>query len=149
MPVVISLLAGVLMGLGLAVSGMIDPAKVLNFLDLAGDWDPTLVIVMASALVTTMAGYRLVLSRGVPLFAPSFSLPRRRDIDLQLIAGAALFGIGWGLAGFCPGPAVAALTSLRAEPFLFVAAMAAGMAIAKHLTTGPVPAPSDTAKSSP
>ena len=149
MPVVIALLAGVLMGLGLAVSGMIDPAKVLNFLDLVGDWDPTLVIVMASALLTTMVGYRLVLSRETPLFAVSYSLPKRRDIDLRLIAGAALFGIGWGLAGFCPGPAIAALTSRRAEPFLFVAAMAVGMVIVKHLTTGHVPAPSDTAKSSP
>ena len=149
MPVFISLLAGVLMGLGLAVSGMINPAKVLNFLDLAGDWDPTLVIVMTSALFTTMVGYRLVLSREIPLFATSFSLPTRRDIDARLIAGAALFGMGWGLAGFCPGPAIAALTSLRAEPFMFVAAMAAGMVIMKHLTTRHVPAPSDTAKSSP
>ncbi len=148
MPVFISLLAGVLMGLGLAVSGMIDPAKVLNFLDLVGDWDPTLVIVMASALLTTMVGYRLVLSRETPLFAVSYSLPRRRDIDLRLIAGAALFGIGWGLAGFCPGPAIAALSSLRAEPFLFVAAMAVGMMIAKRLTTGQIPAPPDTAKTS-
>ena len=149
MPILIALLAGLLMGLGLAVSGMINPAKVLNFLDLAGEWDPTLVIVMASALFTTMAGYRLVLSRKTPLFAAGYSLPKQRDIDIRLIAGAALFGTGWGLAGFCPGPAIAALTSLRAEPFLFVAAMAAGMAIVKHLTTGPVSAPPDAAKSSP
>ncbi len=149
MPVFVALLAGALMGLGLAVSGMINPAKVLNFLDLAGDWDPTIVIVMASALLTTMVGYRLVLSRETPLFAASFSRPTRRDIDARLITGAALFGMGWGLAGFCPGPAVAALTSLRAEPFLFVAAMAAGMAIMKHLTTRHVPEPPDAAESSP
>jgi uncharacterized membrane protein YedE/YeeE len=148
MPVFTALLAGVLMGLGLAVSGMINPAKVLNFLDIFGDWDPTLVIVMASALLTTMVGYRVVLRRETPLFAASYSLPTRRDIDLRLIAGAALFGIGWGLAGFCPGPAIAALSSLRAEPFLFVAAMAVGMVIAKRLATGQIPAPPDTAKSS-
>ena len=136
MPIFMALLAGVLMGLGLAVSGMINPAKVLNFLDLAGDWDPTLVIVMASALLTTMVGYRLVLRRETPLFAASYSLPGRREIDLRLITGAALFGFGWGLAGFCPGPAIAALTSLRAEPFIFVAAMAVGMVLMKHLTTG-------------
>ena len=149
MPAIVALLAGVLMGLGLAVSGMIDPAKVLNFLDLAGAWDPTLALVMASALLTTMAGYRLVLRREKPLYAASYSLPRRRDIDARLVAGAALFGIGWGLAGFCPGPAIAALTSFRVEPFLFVAAMAAGMVIAKHLASGHVPEAPDTAKSSP
>jgi hypothetical protein len=149
MPAIIALLAGLLMGLGLAISGMINPAKILNFLDLAGEWDPTLVIVMASALLTTMIGYRLVFRRKTPLFAPNYSLPKRRDIDVRLIAGAALFGIGWGFAGFCPGPAIAALTSLRAEPFLFVAAMAVGMAIVKHLTAGPVSAPPDAAKSSP
>jgi uncharacterized membrane protein YedE/YeeE len=136
MPKIVALLAGVLMGLGLAVSGMINPAKVLNFLDLTGEWDPTLAIVMASALLTTMVGYRLVLSRKMPLFAAGFSLPKRRDVDVPLIAGAALFGMGWGLAGFCPGPAIAALTSLRAEPFIFVAAMAVGMVLMKHFTTG-------------
>ncbi len=145
---IVALLAGVLMGLGLAVSGMINPAKVLNFLDLAGDWDPTLIIVMASALVTTMVGYRVALRREAPLYAASYSLPTRRDIDVRLIAGAAIFGLGWGLAGFCPGPVIAALTSLRAEPFLFVAAMAAGMMIMKRLPSGPFPAPPDAAKSS-
>jgi uncharacterized membrane protein YedE/YeeE len=147
MPIFMALLAGVLMGLGLAVSGMINPAKVLNFLDLAGDWDPTLVIVMASALLTTMVGYRLVLRRETPLFAASYSLPGRREIDLRLITGAALFGFGWGLAGFCPGPAIAALTTLRAEPFIFVAAMAVGMVLMKHLTTGQARAKAIHAKS--
>ncbi len=147
MPAIIALLAGLLMGLGLAISGMINPAKILNFLDLAGEWDPTLVIVMASALLTTMVGYRLVLSRKMPLFAVGFSLPKRRDIDVRLIAGAALFGIGWGLAGFCPGPAIAALTSLRAEPFIFVAAMAVGMVLMKHFTTGQARAKAIRAKS--
>ena len=104
---------------------------------------------MASALFTTMAGYRLVLRRGTPLFAARFSLPTRRDIDARLIAGAALFGVGWGIAGFCPGPAIAALTSLRAEPFLFVAAMAAGMVITRHLTSRHAAAPPGAAKSSP
>jgi hypothetical protein len=134
MAIVIALLAGVLMGLGLAVSGMINPAKVLGFLDLAGEWDPTLLVVMASALGTTMIGYRLAGRRPAPLFAAGFSLPTRRDIDAPLLIGAALFGVGWGLAGFCPGPAIAALTSLRAEPFIFVAAMAVGMALTRHLS---------------
>jgi uncharacterized membrane protein YedE/YeeE len=149
MSVLISLLSGVIMGLGLAISGMINPAKVLNFLDLAGDWDPTLVVVMASALVTTTVGYRLVFSRERPLFAAKYLLPTRRDIDAPLIAGAVLFGLGWGLAGFCPGPAIAALTSLRVEPFVFVAAMAAGMVIMKHFTHNHVPTPADSAKASP
>ena len=149
MPVFLSLLAGVTMGLGLAISGMINPAKVLNFLDFSGDWDPTLVVVMASALITTLVGYRLVFRRKKPLFASRFSLPTRREIDTPLIAGAVLFGIGWGLAGFCPGPAIAALTSLRAEPFVFVAAMAAGMVIMKHFTHTHVPTPSDSAKAPP
>ena len=145
MAVFMALLAGVLMGLGLAVSGMINPAKVLNFLDLAGDWDPTLAVVMASALLTTMVGYRFALRREAPIFATGFSLPGRRDIDRRLIAGAALFGIGWGIAGFCPGPAIAALTSLRAEPFLFVVAMAIGMVIVKHLASGQIPTSPDAA----
>lgn len=127
MPLLSALLAGLLFGAGLAVSGMINPAKVLNFLDLAGSFDPTLVLVMGGALIVTFIGYRLVLSRPAPLFAGRFSLPASRDIDGRLIAGAAVFGIGWGLSGFCPGPAIAAVVSLRPEPFVFILAMAAGM----------------------
>lgn len=132
MPLLVALVSGILFGAGLALSGMINPAKVLNFLDLAGSFDPTLLFVMGGALAVTFIGYRLVLSRSAPLFAGRFSLPTNRDIDWRLISGAAIFGIGWGLAGFCPGPAVAALVSFRLEPFLFVVAMAAGMIAVSH-----------------
>ncbi len=143
MRVIFALLAGVLMGLGLAVSGMMNPAKVLGFLDLAGAWDPTLLLVMGGALATTWIGYRLTFRRTAPLFAAQFSLPTRQDIDAPLIVGAALFGAGWGLVGLCPGPAIAALTSLRTEALVFVAAMAIGMVLTKHIVQGR-PSPKDT-----
>lgn len=149
MAALVSFLAGALMGLGLAVSGMINPAKVLNFLDIAGHWDPTLAAVMAAALATAALGYRLVFRRRGPLFAPAFALPTRRAIDAPLIAGAALFGLGWGLAGFCPGPAIAALTSLRIEPFVFVAAMAVGMAVTRQMARPRRPGAPDSAQTSP
>ena len=127
MPLLTALLSGLLLGAGLAISGMVNPAKVLNFLDLAGSFDPTLLFVLGGAVVTTFIGYRLVLARSAPLFADRFRLPTRTDIDARLVAGAAVFGLGWGLTGFCPGPAIAAVVSLRLEPFIFIAAMAAGM----------------------
>lgn len=126
-----ALAAGILFGLGLAVSQMADPAKVLGFLDIAGRWDPSLALVMASALAVTAAGYRLVLRRPAPVFGKEFGLPAARAIDMRLIAGAAVFGIGWGLAGFCPGPAIAALAWLQPESLIFLAAMATGMWIAR------------------
>lgn len=122
-----ALLAGVIFGLGLAISGMINPAKVQGFLDLAGAWDPTLAFVMGGALVTTVVGYRIVLRRPAPLLGGSFALPTDRAIDRSLVLGALGFGIGWGLAGFCPGPAIASLAFLRPGSFIFLAAMAAGM----------------------
>ncbi len=122
-----ALLAGVLFGLGLAVSGMVNPAKVLGFLDLAGAWDPTLAFVMAGALVTTMIGYRLVLRRPGPVLGGSFPAPATSAIDRPLILGALIFGVGWGLVGFCPGPAIASLAYLDPGSFLFVAAMVVGM----------------------
>lgn len=128
-----ALLAGLVFGLGLAVSGMVNPAKVQGFLDLAGAWDPTLAFVMAGALATTMAGYRVVLRRRGPLLGGAFALPRARTIDRPLVLGALLFGIGWGLAGFCPGPAIASLAFVRSGSFLFVAAMAAGMGLDRWL----------------
>ncbi|KAA5803887.1 YeeE/YedE family protein [Alkalicaulis satelles] len=120
--------AGLLFGLGLVISGMINPAKVLNFLDVAGSWDPSLAFVMGGALAVTAIGYRLVLPRGKPLFAERFALPAARQLDPRLIGGAALFGIGWGLAGFCPGPALSAAALGMAEVYIFLAAMLAGMA---------------------
>ena len=128
-------LSGLLFGLGLTISGMINPKKVIGFLDLAGDWDPSLALVMATALAVTIPGFRLILKRERPLFQSKFFLPSKTDIDLRLISGAALFGIGWGLAGLCPGPALAGATSLNSSVVTFVAAMLAGMLL-HHFTLG-------------
>lgn len=124
---------GALFGLGLALSGMTDPARVQGFLDFAGAWDPTLAFVMGSALATTAAGYRLVRARGRPLFAPGFAWPQRSELDLPLFAGAVLFGVGWGLVGLCPGPALASLARGSFELYVFVAAMLAGAAAQRWL----------------
>ena len=121
-----ALLSGTLFGLGLAVSGMVNPAKVLGFLDVAGRWDPTLAFVMLGALAVTTPAFRYVLKRRNPWFAPGFSLPTRSDLDPRLISGAALFGIGWGMAGLCPGPAVTGLVSGSSAVYAFVAAMLTG-----------------------
>lgn len=122
-----ALALGLLFGLGLLVSGMADPAKVRAFLDVTGRWDPSLALVMAGAVAVSAAGYRLALRRGRPVLAPRFDVPTRRDLDLRLIAGAAIFGLGWGLVGLCPGPALTILTVAPAEALTFVAAMVAGM----------------------
>lgn len=121
------LLAGLLFGAGLSLGGMTDPAVVLGFLDPAGAWNPALAFVMAAGLAVTFLGYRLVRRRGRPLWAPSFSLPTTTEIDRPLILGAAIFGAGWGLAGYCPGPAVASLGGGRWEVAAFVVAMLIGM----------------------
>ncbi|MEW6637604.1 MAG: DUF6691 family protein [Actinomycetota bacterium] len=137
MRLLVALLSGVLFGLGLAVSGMINPAKVIGFLDVAGDWDPTLALVMGGALLVTTPFFRLVLKRPRPVLADRFRLPTKSDLDGRLLGGAALFGVGWGLGGFCPGPAVAALAPAFATGlmpvFAFVGAMLAGMALYKLL----------------
>lgn len=133
--VVSALICGLLFGAGLAVSGMMNPAKVLGFLDIAGAWDPTLAFVMGGALAITVPGFALLKKRTGPLFEPNFNLPTRRDIDTRLIIGAAIFGVGWGVVGFCPGPALAALGSGMTEVAVFVGAMIAGMAIFR-LTLG-------------
>jgi uncharacterized protein len=129
-------LSGLLFGAGVTLSAMVDPAKVLNFLDLFGTFDPTLIAVMGGALIVTLPGYRLLFHRGRPILAETFDLPKASGIDARLMGGATLFGIGWGLAGFCPGPVVASLVFGNWPSFLFVAAMAAGMLIGK--TLGPV-----------
>ncbi len=121
-------IAGLLFSAGLTVSGMINPAKVVGFLDLFGDWDPSLAFVMAGAVAVNFIGHRLVTKRSRPLFADKFAIPTRREIDAELIIGASLFGVGWGLVGLCPGPAVAALGVSPAAASLFVAAMLIGMA---------------------
>jgi len=120
-------IVGIVFGTGIAISGMINPAKVLNFFDVAGTWDPSLIFVMGGALVTTFVGYRLVLRRDAPVIEESFQLPAARDIDARLIGGSAVFGVGWGIAGFCPGAAVPALGSGKWEVALFVAALLAGL----------------------
>jgi uncharacterized membrane protein YedE/YeeE len=118
--------AGFLFGIGLWVSGMANPKKVLGFLDVAGDWDASLMLVMGGAVAVTAIAFRFVLARPKPLFAEKFHVPDRKSVDVPLVAGAALFGIGWGIAGYCPGPALTALTTLSAESMVFVAAMIAG-----------------------
>jgi uncharacterized membrane protein YedE/YeeE len=130
MPLIFALLAGVIFGAGLMISDMVNPVRVLNFLDVAGSWDPTLIFVMAGGLATTTLGYRLILRRGAPLCDDKFNLPTLQQIDLPLVGGAALFGVGWGLAGMCPGPALADLAAAEPKAWLFVAAMLAGMILA-------------------
>lgn len=122
-----ALVAGLLFGLGLTVSQMINPAKVLGFLDLFGDWDPSLALVMATAIPATMLGYAAARRRRSPLCAAHFNSPTRTQIDWPLIGGAVLFGVGWGLVGYCPGPAVAALGLGNPATALFVGAMLIGM----------------------
>jgi uncharacterized protein len=120
---------GLIFGLGLAVSGMMNPSKVIGFLDVAGDWDPTLIFVMGGALLVTIPAYRVILARRRPVLAGGFSLPTKKNLDRPLIVGSALFGVGWGLVGFCPGPAVAAIGTGLPAVLGFVAAMVAGMAL--------------------
>ncbi|HEU4378525.1 MAG TPA: DUF6691 family protein [Hyphomicrobiaceae bacterium] len=122
-----SLIAGVVFGLGLVISGLANPAKVLNFLDVAGTWDPSLAFVMAAAVAITWLGYRLVLAQPKPAYDTTFHLPAPTAIDRRLVAGAAMFGVGWGLAGYCPGPAITALALFNPSTLVFVAAMLLGM----------------------
>ena len=124
---------GLIFGLGISLSGMANPAKVLNFFDIAGSWDPSLAFVMGGALIVTYFGYRFVLGRKAPVFAPACGVPTARQIDAKLIGGSAIFGIGWGIAGFCPGGALPALGTGRWEVFAFVAALIAGIFLAKLL----------------
>ena len=124
-------LIGLVFGAGIALSGMINPAKVLNFFDVAGSWDPSLIFVMGGALLVTFVGYRLVLGREQPLLAMRFQVPTNSAIDARLVSGSALFGLGWGIAGFCPGGALPALGTGRSEVLLFVAALIAGMLLTR------------------
>ena len=128
-----SFLIGLIFGSGIAISGMMNPAKVLNFFDIAGHWDPSLAFVMGGALITTAIGYRLIFRRPAPLLAAGFQLPTARRIDARLIGGAAVFGIGWGIAGFCPGGAIPALGTGTWQVFVFVAALIGGILLARTL----------------
>ena len=122
--------AGLIFGIGLHLSGMSNPAKVLNFLDLFGSFDPSLILVMGGALAITAIGYRLVWQRSAPLFDSAFHVPTNTLIDRQLLGGAVLFGMGWGLVGICPGPALSALLLGSWPIWLFVVAMLVGMGVA-------------------
>lgn len=139
MVILVQFAIGLLFGLGLVVAGMSDPAKVLNFLDIAaigsGGWDASLAFVMAGAIAVTFTGFKLVLRRGQPIFGERFHLPTSTDLDARILAGPAIFGLGWGLAGFCPGPALSAALTGGAPAWLFLAAMFAGMAGARFLAS--------------
>ena len=142
MLVLLALVSGTLFGAGLAVSGMIDPQKILAFLDIAGiadgSWDPTLGIVFAAALAPMFVAYAVQRGMSKPTYGISFEIPTRRDLDVRLVGGAAIFGAGWGLAGLCPGPALAALPAALAqlpELLIFIAAMLAGIWLATRAPT--------------
>jgi uncharacterized membrane protein YedE/YeeE len=120
---------GVIFAVGLAISGMTLPEKVVDFLDVTGDWDPSLALVMIGAIGVHAVGYRLVRRRPSPLLNNHFSVPNLKQIDARLLGGSALFGLGWGLGGFCPGPAVTSLLAGNASVLVFTASMLAGMGL--------------------
>lgn len=124
--------AGGLFGVGLVVSGMTRPAKVIGFLDVGRSWDPSLALVMAAAVAVHMTLYRLIVRRRAPLYDAGFHLPTRKDLDLRLVAGAALFGVGWGLGGYCPGPGLVSLGAGLLPALVFIAAMTAGMVLERR-----------------
>lgn len=133
MKVLVALLSGLLFGIGLSLGGMTQPAVVLGFLDIFGQWDPRLVFVMAGAVLTTALGYRVLRRRQRPLLEERFRWPTSRCLDARLVGGAALFGIGWGIAGYCPGPALASLSGGAPTLLVLVASMIAGWWLAARL----------------
>ena len=136
MKAIIGLLCGLVFGVGLAVSGMTDTAVVLGFLDITGQWNPDLAFVMGGAVLVTLVAFRFILKMKSPVLNTKFSLPTRSVIDGRLLTGAAIFGIGWGLYGYCPGPALAALTYMDNKTAMFVVAMLIGMALANKVAPG-------------
>ena len=136
MKAIIGLLCGLVFGVGLAVSGMTDTAVVLGFLDITGQWNPDLAFVMGGAVLVTLVAFRFILKMKSPILNTKFSLPTRSVIDGRLLTGAAIFGIGWGLYGYCPGPALAALTYMDNKTAMFVVAMLIGMALANKVAPG-------------
>ncbi|MEQ1673102.1 MAG: DUF6691 family protein [Hyphomicrobium sp.] len=129
----VNFIAGLIFGAGLILSGMADPAKVLNFLDFSGTWDPSLAFVMAGAIAITTSGYALVQRRAKPVLENQFQIPAKWPVDARLVLGSAMFGLGWGLGGFCPGPAITALPLAAPGTLVFVPAMGIGIAAAVHL----------------
>ncbi|MEL0323895.1 MAG: YeeE/YedE family protein [Rhodospirillales bacterium] len=126
--IIASLIAGTLMGAGLMVSGMMNPNKVLSFLDVFGNWDPTLIFVMGGAIFSALPGFWLSRRLTKPLLANNFQLPDKKNFDRRLVGGAAIFGVGWGLVGLCPGPAISAITTGSPQVIVFVISMTIGMA---------------------
>lgn len=143
----ITLISGLLFGLGLGYSQMIDPEKVIGFLDLFGAWDPTLAFVMGGAVAVTLVTFRFILKRPHPIFGGKFYVPTRQDIDKPLVIGAVLFGIGWGIGGYCPGPAITALVLGSLNPVLFIVAMIAGSLAYKSLSDRTPPQTTPTPES--
>ena len=129
--------AGIVFGLGLAISRMVDPAKVLGFLDVAGSWDPSLAFVMGGGVGVSFVAFRVILRRSHPVFAGGFQVPTARDLDARLLGGSALFGVGWGLVGLCPGPAFASLGYGMPQSLVFIVAMVAGFAAARLVPPAP------------
>jgi uncharacterized membrane protein YedE/YeeE len=134
MRVAVNAIAGLIFGLGLLISGMANPLKVQNFLDPLGTFDPSLIFVMIGAIAVTFLGYRLAFQRPRPILEGQFSLPTAKDVDARVIVGPALFGIGWGLSGFCPGPAVTSVPLLAQGTLIFVPAMLIGIGAARLFT---------------
>ncbi|WP_371168843.1 DUF6691 family protein [Aliiroseovarius sp. 2305UL8-7] len=133
MKLLLTYLAGLIFGLGISISGMANPAKVLNFFDFAGQWDPSLAFVMGAALLVTAPGYLLVFKREKPMFAERFMLPGKHLIDRKLVLGSFTFGIGWGLAGFCPGASLPVLSTLNPSVLIFTASLITGMLLARWM----------------
>lgn len=130
----IGLMAGTLFGIGLIISGMTNPAKVIGFLDIAGHWDPSLALVMAGAILVALPAFQLARKRSHTLLGDTLTLPDNRQIDRTLVAGAIVFGIGWGVSGYCPGPAIVSLLTGSLEPVIFTMGMAGGILIHRRLT---------------
>lgn len=129
-----ALLAGAIFGLGLALSGMVDPNKVIGFLDISGNWDPSLMFVLGGGVITTTIAYRFIFAQGKPMFESDFKLPSVLKIDGRLLFGSVLFGVGWGLIGYCPGPAIASIGFRPDEPLIVVISMLAGMLLYRAIS---------------
>lgn len=126
-PIIVSFLSGVLFAIGIGIGGMTQPGKVVGFLDFAGNWDPSLAFVMIGAVAVNAVLYRMIRARRAPMFTQTFSLPTRKDVDRRLIIGASIFGLGWGLAGYCPAPGLTSIVSGQWSPLVFSIGMLAGM----------------------
>jgi uncharacterized membrane protein YedE/YeeE len=131
----VAIISGLLFGLGLSISQMVDRQRVIGFLDITGKWDPTLIFVLGGAVGVTIITFRFVLRLKHPLFDSQFHLPTRQDIDFPLVLGAVIFGIGWGISGYCPGPAVTSLVQFSFNPIIFLITFVIGSVIAKKVTS--------------